>query len=112
MDFANRGTALLDQIEQHLDWGNRHPTPFISTYCEKSVARREAERRVEQGKKDVRIYTIDMDDSDEPAQYRDVRPLAEKLGLYINNYAWHNSMYEWVFLHHVPDDAIVGWKKL
>lgn len=110
--FANKGTALLDQIEQHLDWGNRHPTPFISTYCEESVAWREAERRLGQGKENVTIYKIDMDESYERAEYRDVRLLAKRLGLYINDYAWHNSMYEWIFLHHVPDNAVVGRKEL
>ena len=110
--FANRGFTLLDQVEQHLNWANRRPTPFISTYCEESVAWSEASRRVARGKEDVRVYTIDMDDSYERAEYRDVRLLARRLGLYINDYAWNNSMYEWIFLHHVPDSAIVGWVDL
>lgn len=107
--FAVRGTALL--VERHLDWANRRPTPFISTYCEESVAWSEANRRVARGKEDVRVYTIDMDESYDPAEYRNVRPLAKRLGLYINNNAYNNSMYEWIFLHRVPDSAVVEWEE-
>jgi hypothetical protein len=110
VDFRKKGTALLVQIAQHLDWSNRQPTPFISTYCEEEVAWREAERRVTAGKKDVKIYKIDMHNIDrkERSEYRDIRLLAKKLELDIPVHAWNNSMYEYIFLHCIPDSAVMG----
>ncbi|KAF1973465.1 hypothetical protein BU23DRAFT_554098 [Bimuria novae-zelandiae CBS 107.79] len=114
VDFGKKGTALRDQIAQHLDWSNRHPTPFISVYCEEHVTQREAEKRVIAGRRDVRIYKIDMHDiaRNERTQYRNIRRLAEKLDLYIPVNAWNNSMHEYVFLYCIPDSVVVGWEDL
>ena len=46
VNFKSWDWRLLGQVEWHLDWGNRVPTPFISMYCDEGVAQREAERRV------------------------------------------------------------------
>jgi L-ribulose-5-phosphate 3-epimerase UlaE len=110
--FNRYDNRLLSQVERHLDWRNRHPTPFISMYCDEEAAEREAERRVEDGKKDVRIYTIDMQESDEWREYRDVRYLAYKLGFRIPAYAWNNSEYEYIFLHYVPESAIMDCEEV
>jgi len=107
VDFGTRGWRLLCQVERHLDWGNRVPTPFISMYCNKIVAFREAERRVRDGKEDVRVYTIDMRERDERVEYRNIWLLTEKLGFDIPERAWNNSEYEYVVLHHIPDSAVV-----
>ncbi|KAJ4305467.1 hypothetical protein N0V90_000998 [Kalmusia sp. IMI 367209] len=112
VNFRNKDTALLVQVAEHLDWSNRRPTPFISTYCEEYVARREAERRVKTGKRDVRIYKINMRDSNKRTEYRDIRLLAEKLGFRIPDDAWNNSMHEYIFLYDIPDSAVVGWEDL
>ena len=112
VDFKNWDEGLLGEVERHLDWGNRVPTPSISTYCHEGVALREAERRVRDGKKDVRIYEINMRESDERREYRNLRLLAEKLDFDIPERAWNNSKYEYIFLRHVPDSAIVGWTEL
>lgn len=109
VDFKSWDWRLLGQVEKHLDWGNRVPTPFISMYCDEGVAHREAKRRVGEGKKDVRIYKINMRRSDERREYRNIRLLAEKLDFDIPERAWNNSEYEYIFLHHVPDSAVVGW---
>lgn len=98
---------MLGQVERHLDWGNRVPTPFISMYCDEGVAQREAERRIGEGKKDVRVYKINMRRSDERREYRNIRLLAERLDFDIPERAWNNSKYEYIFLHHVPDSAVV-----
>lgn len=111
VNFRRLGTNLLHQIEQHLDWSNRNPTPFISMYSDKYVAQREAERRVLSGKKDVRIYKIDTYASEERMEYRNIRLLAQKLGLFIFHEAWHNSEHEYIFLHHVPEDAIEEYEE-
>lgn len=112
VDFKSRDRRLLAQVERHLDWGNRVPTPFISMYCDERVALREAERRVGRGKKDVRVYMINMRKSDERREYRNIRLLAERLDFDIPELAWNNSEYEYVFLHHVPYSAIVAWMDL
>jgi hypothetical protein len=107
VNFGNKGKTLFEQVEQHLDWSNRDPTPFISTYCYESAAWWEAERRVRRRKEDVTIYKIDMNRTHERAEYRDIRRLARELRLDIETNAWHNSEHEWIFLHHVPDEAVV-----
>ena len=112
VDFRKKGSALLDQIAQHLDWSNRYPTPFISTYCDEEVACGEAERRVDAGKRDVKIYKIDMDARNERTEYRNIRLLAKNLGYYIPFDAWNNSKHEYVFLYRIPDSVIVGCKDL
>ena len=76
-------------------------------YCNKIVAFREAERRVRDGKEDVRVYTIDMRERDERVEYRNIWLLTEKLGFDIPERAWNNSEYEYVVLHHIPDSAVV-----
>ena len=48
--------------------------------------------------------------SDERREYRNIRFLAESLGFDVPERAWNNSEYEYsIFLHHVPDSAVVGW---
>lgn len=89
--------------------GNRVPTPFISMYCDEVVAHREAKRHVGEGKKDVRVYKINTRRSDERRGYRNNRLLAERLDFDIPECAWNNSEYEYIFLHHVSDSAVVGW---
>jgi hypothetical protein len=108
VDFNWWDWRLRGQVERHLDWRNRVPTPFISMYCDEAVAHREVKRRVEEGKKDVRVYMINMRESDERREYRNIR-LAERLGFDIPERAWNNSKYEYIFLHHVPESAVVGW---
>ena len=60
------------------------------------------------GKKEVVIFVIDTSQELGKAQYRDLRKLAVKFGLWIPYKSWHNSEYEWVFLEHIPDHMIVG----
>lgn len=108
-DFSNCDIRL---ILRHLDWKNRIPTPFLSVYCDEEMAIREAERRVREGKKEVRVYKIDMWESDDRVEYRDLRRLAKKQGIYIPDFAWSNSEYEYLCLHHIPDSAVMGWLSL
>ena len=112
VDFNSWSWWLRGQVERHLDWRNRVPTPFISMYCHEGVAFREAERRVGDGKMEVRVYKINMRRSDERREYRNLRLLAEKLDFDIPERAWNNSKYEYIFLQHVPDSAVIGWTEL
>ncbi|KAH7072735.1 hypothetical protein BKA63DRAFT_515577 [Paraphoma chrysanthemicola] len=112
VDFDSTGARLFAQIGQHLQWANKHPTPFISAYSDEDVAWREAERRCLDGKKDVRIYTINTNRRGKAIEYRNIRRLAKKVGLWIDDQAWNNSKYEYIFLHHIPKSMIVGTFKL
>ena len=112
VDFNSWDRSLIRQVERHLDWGNRVPTPFISMYCHKGVAFREAERRVGDGKMEVGVYKINMRRSDERREYRNLRLLAERLDIDIPECAWNNSKYEYIFLHDVPDSAVVDWTEM
>ncbi|KAJ6192303.1 hypothetical protein J3E72DRAFT_145997, partial [Bipolaris maydis] len=90
----------------HLRWWVRRASPFISTYSSKRVVRKQAEQRVREGKKNVTIYEIDVNASNMRVEYRNVRRLADKLGMIIPRYAWHNSKHEWIVLGHIPDRAV------
>lgn len=109
VNFRSRDRRLLRQVERHLDWGNRVRTPFISMYCHKGVAFREANRRVNRGQTNVRVYKINTRKRDEDMEWRELRHLADNLGFDIPDCAWNNSKYEYIFLHHVPNSAVVGW---
>ena len=108
VDFDSWDEELLSEVEAHLDWGNRVPTPFISMYCDEDVAHREAERRVRAGKNNVRVYEIDMR-GHKHREWRNVRRLAKRLDLDIPKRALNNSKYEYIFLHHVPHSAVESW---
>jgi len=77
--FNRCNRRLLREVEKHLDWGNRVRTPFISMYSNKSVAPREAKRRVREGKK-YKVYEINMRESDEPMKCCNIQLLAARLG--------------------------------
>ncbi|KAJ8579302.1 hypothetical protein M405DRAFT_155887 [Rhizopogon salebrosus TDB-379] len=47
------------ELERHMDWGNRHPTPFISVTASRKQAIHYALQRVEWGNGSVLIAKID-----------------------------------------------------
>lgn len=114
VNFNRKGAFLRNHLARHLDWENRLPTPFASAYCNKRVAWTEAKRRVNAGKRNVTVYKMDMHArrKGERIEYRDIQLLAERLEYDIPHKALHNSEYEYVFLHRIPQSVIVGWKVL
>ncbi|KAK1938957.1 hypothetical protein P3T76_009032 [Phytophthora citrophthora] len=46
-------------VEQHLNWGNRYPTPFVSTFADCRHAKYWARQRVKNGARYVVILEID-----------------------------------------------------
>lgn len=109
---ARRGRPLMElrsYLLEHLDWSSEEESPFISTYRDFSTAEREASRRDEQGKENVRIIKIDAERVNGRVQYRNVRKLAQRLACWIPNKAYHNSENEFIFLHRIPARAIV-WR--
>jgi hypothetical protein len=96
------------ELDNHLYWARDVPTVFLSVYSDRKTARAEAKRRERRGRVEVRILEIDVSQCPKRTmQYRNVRKLAKKLRVRIPDEAWHNSLYEYVFLHRIPSDAIV-----
>lgn len=100
--------ALDRHVMNHLDWSNRRPTPFISMYKDYTVAFEEANRRKRRGMKKVTITEVDVRKVYGKVEYRNVRRLAHRLQCRIPEKAWHNSEYEFIFLHHIPDRAVTN----
>lgn len=98
--------ALDQHVMNHLDWSNRRPTPFISMYKDYTVAFEEANRRKRRGMKKVAITVVDVRKVYGKVKFRNVRRLAHRLQRWIPKKAWHNSKYEYIFLHHIPDRAV------
>jgi 3-deoxy-D-manno-octulosonic-acid transferase len=110
--FKPRGAEEKENLEteflNHMDWRNREDTVFISVYSDEEKAWAEAQRRVRAGREKVLILKIDVSKrAPERMEYRNVRKLAAKLGVTIHGRAWHNSHYEYVFLHRTRARAIV-----
>ncbi|KAH6646509.1 hypothetical protein BKA67DRAFT_584593 [Truncatella angustata] len=105
---------LRRYIMNHLDWAHRQHLPFISVYDDENTAVREAERRVEQRKRNVTITVIDVKKAWRKVEYRSVRKLACWLEFWIPKQAWHNSKHEYLFFCHIPARAVVfhdGYEK-
>jgi hypothetical protein len=111
VDFGARcgraGARLERYLRNHLRWSNTTKTPFISTYADKGTAFREALRRVREGMENVTISIIDPRRARPRVEFRNVRGLAENLRYEIPDKAWHNSKFEYIFLHRIPACAIV-----
>jgi hypothetical protein len=99
--------ALGGEVENHLIWGNKVPTVFISAYADEKRAYEEAERRRYRGRQQVIVYVI-VPLRDYSMKYRSVRGLADRLGVEIPEQAYRNSEYEYLFLHQIVPDAIVS----
>ena len=110
IDFNPRGweeeDVFINELENHLDWGNREPTVFISVYTDEDRAYEEAERRMERGRQQVVVHEI-VPLRDHSMEYRSVRGLAEWWGVEIPEEAYRNSEYEYVFLHQIVPEAVV-----
>lgn len=98
------------ELRKHLDWSNRDATVFISVYDDKDRALEEVERRLRRGCQEVKMMVIDIDGFGGTMQFRNLRRLAEKHGVWIEDHAFRNSEHEWVFLKQIRRGAILGTK--
>jgi hypothetical protein len=112
LSFDSNHPQLRPKVKNHLNWNCQVPSPFISVYANKHTAMWEAKRRIEAKHRDVCYFKIDVRriwrKPCERVEYRNMRKLAKKLQIKIRNRALNNSKHEYIFLHHVPDDAIVN----
>ena len=96
---------LSNALDRHLDWYDTTPSPFISVYTDLDTARVSANARVKQGKRGVFIAHIDVKRIG-GLYYRNVRGLADEIELEIQPQALNNSRQEFIFLHHIPEEAV------
>jgi hypothetical protein len=104
--FDPRFFKTKQNIQDHLDWASRKPSAYISVYSDWSTANREATRRLADGHRDVVIWKIDTRKGHRVVQYRNIRLLALRCGIWVPRKAWSNSEHEWLFLHAVPESMI------
>lgn len=109
--FGSRRGVLRRAFGRHLNGKSHYASPFFSMYDDEYVARSQAKKRFEEGWEDVTIYEIDLRASNRRVEYRNVRRLADKLGIKIPYYAWDNSEHEWIVLGHIPDRAVRVYHK-
>ncbi|KAK8932782.1 hypothetical protein H634G_07096 [Metarhizium anisopliae BRIP 53293] len=106
---GNQAEELRWNLQNHLDWSSNYESPFISAYDDEDVAFSIAEGRKEKlGREHVTVTKIDVSKVHGQIEFRELRPLAERLGVWIPDKAYHNSECEWIFLHDIPDEAVVG----
>jgi len=96
---------LIEALDNHLDWYNRNPTPFISVYSSKSAAYASANGRINDGKMGVIVAYIDGSKLFR-GSLRKVWKLAEELGYYIPDKALDNSKSEWIVLQQIPSESV------
>ena len=108
--FDPRVPETLESIQDHLDWASREPSAYNSVYSDETTAFEEAKRRLANGHEDVEIVEIDTRQGHEMIQYRNVRRMADRYGIWVPEKAWNNSKHEWLFLHRVPDSMIVRYR--
>lgn len=109
VDFKNY-RMVRRELEAHLDWANRRPTSFISCYADRSTALREAHRRIREGKRDVWVLRIDLKDCRGKVDFRQVRRLARRSRVWIEDYAWNNSESEYIFHQRIPHYVVTPFR--
>jgi hypothetical protein len=102
---------LRQKVLDHLDWNCQNPSIYISAYANKHTAMWEARRRIKAKHFNVLIFEIDVsktwEETCKRVEYRNIRKLATTLKIKIGDRARNNSKHEYIFLHHVPEDAII-----
>jgi hypothetical protein len=99
--------TLTTEIRRHLDWGNRKKTYFVSVYKQKWAAERCVRNRIALGRQNVRLYTINLRETDEDITYRQVRKLARMVDYRIPKRAWNNTEEEFFVWNGLPAETCV-----
>ncbi|KAL8826246.1 MAG: hypothetical protein Q9191_003923 [Dirinaria sp. TL-2023a] len=99
-------TRLRNALDRHLDWFNRTASSFISVYVNYDAAFNGAIARKNQGKRGIFIAHIDVRKSRECMWRRNVREVAVDVDIWIQQQAWNNSEYEYLFLNHISAEAV------
>jgi hypothetical protein len=79
---------MWEPIQHHLDWSNRDPTPFVSTWESSEKTWNAAKRREARGCQNVKIAVIDVDILTEmDVWFAKSIDLAEKFNVYLSEKA-------------------------
>ncbi|KAG2119207.1 hypothetical protein DEU56DRAFT_137636 [Suillus clintonianus] len=94
------------QLKQHMNWGNRYRTPFISVTGSREKALEYALQRVEMGRRTVSIVKIDSSRLERANidVYR-MCDLVEQIGAYIKPEA--NNEHEYLCVRRIPANAVI-----
>jgi hypothetical protein len=100
---------LKDEVHAHLDWSNRDPTPFISVTTDEEWAFEQANRRrEEQERRDIVVYEI-CAEGNRGVHWGRVGTWLRRAGSETPEYAaFRSTENEYLFLHHIPEEFIVG----
>ncbi|KAK3401406.1 hypothetical protein B0T20DRAFT_114419 [Sordaria brevicollis] len=85
---------LHERVSQHVNWANRNPSPFISTFADYRHALNWAWQR----RRPIRIYEIDTSSLDDDYPWV----------FYASDFTRNCFESEFLFLHTIPGHAIAG----
>ncbi|KAH8586109.1 hypothetical protein B0O99DRAFT_84920 [Bisporella sp. PMI_857] len=97
---------LKQATKEHIDWWSRKPSCFLSVFSDEKHARHWAKQR-SKTQSDVYIYKIDTTNLPTDTYLFDVDSLKARLG-----FVHPTSTHEFLFLHRITAQAIVGKKDL
>jgi len=100
---------MWEPIRQHLDWSNRNPTPFVSTWESSEKTWKAAKRRGECRCQNVKIAVIDVDILTEmDVWFAKSAELVEKFDVYLSEKGKrYLSPLEYLCLHSLPRKAVI-----
>jgi len=101
--------CMWHPIRQHLDWSNRDPTPFISTWESSEKTWKAAEKREARGCQNVKIAVIDVDILTEMnVWFAKSIDLVERFNVYLpQKTSRYLSPVEYLCLHSIPRRAVI-----
>jgi len=92
------------ELEWHMDWNNKHPTPFISVTASREKALEFASQRVDKRKRTVTIAKIDRSRLRKTPVHQ-MCALVEETQAVIKNEAMNE--HEYLCVRHIPANAVI-----
>ena len=109
LEAAETAHHMWEPVRRHLDWSNRYPTPFVSTWESSQKAWKTAKRREERGCQNVKIAVIEVDILKEnDVWFEKSIDIVEKFDVYLpERTRRYLSSVEYLCLHSIPRKAII-----
>jgi len=92
-------------VERHANWGNRSPTPFISTTSSFENAAHLANKRVRRGCSNVQVAIIDRGVVERNSSVYHMSTLIDITHAQIAKFA--RNEHEYVCVHRIPHEAVI-----
>lgn len=101
--------SMWEPIRRHLDWHNRYPTPFVSTWDCSEKAWSTAKEREARGRQNVGIAVIDVDVLTElDVWFARLIDLVKDFNVYLpDTTKRYLSPHEYVCFHSIPRRAVM-----